>query len=676
MFSKKWTKVPCTLRFTIHTVDLKKPTDSEFQLSWSRGDSKGSTDKVVHDENNKLQFNSEFECKCTMYISQSEGVRPKNVKLTLTRFLKRKDSKVYGKLTFDVGKYYGKNEVTRELIEMETGRSTAPVLDMSLILYVKGSEANLANGEENDMSFIGEARTKVAIDQWDMTEGESDIDRLTKDDVSETSEESSKKKGHKKKSKKKSHKHKNSDLSADTQDQKEEKDENEAAKPNEENNTEAQISTEKGDEQSNPEVVNEEKLEEGEDKPESKKDKKKKDKKKEKKKKHKKDKSNKDEEPSPKEDVAEQGEAPDTQGLEPVEEPPKTEIPNESDPTEVIKPEIIETPIEQEPKTEETQIEHLTHEEDEENDMEFIDYLSSVIMEDWSKPDTLFLIIKLFVDFGFFSKLPFSEYQSSMTIIEHSFSSSKQNVNARFVVGYSLCSFAVSHPEYEEKRVKCFTNMIEVHMTQFQKQILAPHIRQSVLLMNRFSTAKFEDISLLEDFNEIFGNVSSQLNFPDPIKRHLSEEFKKQFDRFALIKVIDNPNRFTFTNAIIWNTFLTTLDSDAHLTFKLLREGISALIMAPNIAKSPTLADEICSDLSKVLVAYILMNYIPDDVLNQPINPLLFIMNNNIEGISTPQIEELPTTFTYKDTANKLHVNEEYKFSENSMKKYPFLHTH
>ncbi|KAH0793910.1 hypothetical protein GPJ56_002122 [Histomonas meleagridis] len=140
-------------------------------MKWERGDSKGSTDVLYQEEDNKLPFDSEYECPCTMYINKSDGsVRPKLVTLTLKRFEKGRKNKVYGKLRVDVAPFYGLGSVANISKEMETGRSKAPLLHASFSFSVQGNEESANEADMNDVSFVGRVEPRIPIASWDVSE--------------------------------------------------------------------------------------------------------------------------------------------------------------------------------------------------------------------------------------------------------------------------------------------------------------------------------------------------------------------------------------------------------------------------------------------------------------------------------------------------------------------------
>lgn len=184
--NNKYTKIPCTLHWTIHNVDLKQKQKGNFELEWARGSHKGQTDRIPCDDDFKVNYESNFEIPCTMFVHKDDqSIRAKQLKITLKRFVDKSLPKVYGKLTLDLGKYYARQlemqasngdqqpQPIKEDIEMETGRSIAPILSSTFNIEQVG-KIEIGDVDQNDISYAGGTvdKMKTAIDDWDVTENE------------------------------------------------------------------------------------------------------------------------------------------------------------------------------------------------------------------------------------------------------------------------------------------------------------------------------------------------------------------------------------------------------------------------------------------------------------------------------------------------------------------------
>ena len=134
----------------------------------------------------------------------------------------------------------------------------------------------------------------------------------------------------------------------------------------------------------------------------------------------------------------------------------------------------------------------------------------------------------------------------------------------------------------------------------------------SDFLINRFSTATFDFNSLLIDFKEILFYVRKSLKTPQPLFNYLMEIYLNKFDNLLANKIITNPERFLFGNAIIWNSFLSAFENDERVSLSYSREVISSLIMIENFSLQPQVKEDIAPNLSPETIAFILKNYHSD----------------------------------------------------------------
>jgi hypothetical protein len=112
----------------------------------------------------------DFEVKVTIYISKTDGqIRPKKLNFVLRRFPDSHDPVIYGKLTLDVARYYRNREAVHECVEMESGRSVAPILNATFLIVPAGLSTD---GFESDQSYVEELAPRHALAEWDRTEVE------------------------------------------------------------------------------------------------------------------------------------------------------------------------------------------------------------------------------------------------------------------------------------------------------------------------------------------------------------------------------------------------------------------------------------------------------------------------------------------------------------------------
>jgi hypothetical protein len=163
------------------------------------------------------------------------------------------------------------------------------------------------------------------------------------------------------------------------------------------------------------------------------------------------------------------------------------------------------------------------------------------------------------------------------------------------------------------------------------------------MLTNRLSTAKFHLESLIADCKVIFRRALANLNFSPDINRFLTFCFLAEFQKRAVNKIIENPERFNFSNSMIWNTAITVLQSEMDLELSWLREVILAINMAQKITDNPDLVTEICPHVPLPVVCFILHRFLPDSNLPTPLDTFQFMGHFQIfiqpESITMPEPE-------------------------------------
>ena len=597
MHRNKWKKASCTLHWTVHRIDLKNKVSGDFELQWARGGSKGQTDKVKCDDLNQLVFESKFEIKCTIYIGKSDGnIRAKLLKIALKRYRSEKNSKVYGKLTLDVSKYFGKGEVAEE-IEMESGRSTAPIMKTTLSFVQDTEIVDAGNIDEKDISFAGETQDKMktALDEWDVTEyvavekekhrhKHKDKNRRGKVkeeiDIDEASDEGKHRKSKKKKSKHAEgtsrHKHKRSKSNSNDQ-------EKEAESENEEKNITVP-------EENDASVSNNEEYE-------------------------------KDDE---KEKVGEQSQNEESEKIDEKDEVDE-EIQNQENEEENNVSDKIETPSSKE--------------------INYYEIIKKVLSKTWALPDPA-----TYIDeneeipfpppvFPFFSVLLYSNAfseNSDHNIIDFFFENYSHALffdhctnRDRLLVDLILL-FLAKKQNNSSYFIEKMNGFVEKSINSF----LTPILQKFDVLINRFSTAKFEMDPLLNDFKHVFNGVKYHFTFTKGINQLLTITFLAKLDYKISIKLIANPSRFLCSNAILWNSFISAFTSDERIELKIIRQFVSVFIMVQGLSQDPSIREEIADSIPPEIILFIMKNYHPDILLPDPIETVKFASKYKLRSVN------------------------------------------
>jgi hypothetical protein len=195
----------------------------------------------------------------------------------------------------------------------------------------------------------------------------------------------------------------------------------------------------------------------------------------------------------------------------------------------------------------------------------------------------------------------------------------------RFLTPIVLLNLARSMPGLQRPRVSQFVSVLQPFVTSGARRLLRQHETNLEMIANRFSTAKFDLQSLLDDVREIVAAVRGSLTFPRELNTLLMDYYIALFQQRAANKILANPARFTFSNAMIWNGFVTALESDLKLSVPLLRDVVIAVNMAPNIAERPEIAKEVCPSLTITTITFVLLMFVPDDVFPRPLAPFNFM---------------------------------------------------
>jgi hypothetical protein len=194
--------------------------------------------------------------------------------------------------------------------------------------------------------------------------------------------------------------------------------------------------------------------------------------------------------------------------------------------------------------------------------------------------------------------------------------------------------------DWSLERVERFTTRLVSILNRLSRTILNTMLREFELLCNRFATAKFQAEALIADFNRVLGAVKAALAFPSSVSAYFFAQFAALLDAKMLNKLIANPSRFTFTNAIEWNTFVTGIDFTEGLNLRLLKQAVGVLMMGKNLTDPGTLdvtVEAVCPDLNPKLTFFLLKNFQPDAMMPDPIDAGVFRKRYQVQDVPTVQ---------------------------------------
>jgi hypothetical protein len=594
---RSWDKVPCTLHWKLVSVDLKKYVKSEFQMSWSRGGSaKGQSDTRRPDRDGLIVFDCDFEAKATVFISRADGqIRPKKLSLILRRFPDSHTSVIYGKLSIDVGRYYRSKDPVQESMEMESGRSTAPVVTAVFHMVQVGKSTD---GSERDNSYYEEDPQRVPLSDWDKTETE-------RPPIPEDEPVKKKRKKHRKTGRNE----------AEALGPARRRSAPEAPAPATSSETAPALSdmpqvpseASLGLRLAIPDVPD---LDDGKKRRRGKKKK-------------------------------EEIEVPDLDALLPSEPDPE---PDDRDITQLIRG-VLARPWEG------------FYDKvflDSSRKFPFPPAIFPIfaiirhtrLFDPSVVPDEQFAdVIDIF--FEELDEAPLSADNSA----EHRF--------LTFLLVALLIDRDAKNEGWDQLRVGRTLNRFIVVLNQAARAVLAPVLRNFEVLCNRFATAKFEVDPLLDDFRLVLDGVYTSVEFPPAVTRYLMEHLVALLDAKMLNRIIANPGRFLFANGVVWNTFITAFEGVTSFNFKYLRQAVFVLMMAKNLTDRDAidgLIESVCPDLDKILIFNFLKNYHPDAMLPEPINFRAFGDKFGIKDVSTLQAVVPLVVQSFRSAAAHLHL--------------------
>jgi hypothetical protein len=173
---------------------------------------------------------------------------------------------------------------------------------------------------------------------------------------------------------------------------------------------------------------------------------------------------------------------------------------------------------------------------------------------------------------------------------------------------------------------------------------------------------------------EVLDRVNRSLQFGREINKLLLSHLILDFQVKTANKMFANPARFMFSNAIVWNGFVTAVDLDLRISLPLLREVVLAVNMAPMIAENPPLAKDICPSIPLNVVAFVLMTFTPDEDFPKPIDPMKFMETFEIWGLPPDMNLPEPDASEFVPLVGlKWERWRKWRLDGETLEKFPFL---
>jgi hypothetical protein len=568
----RWKKVPSVIRWTFHAVDLHEAVPGDFSISWQRGDSSGQTDPMRADPNHRLLLNAHFECACKLYVDKKTGQpRPKKIKVILTRHLSASETKVYGNLPIEVGQYMGAKSGVTLALEMESGRDHPPTLHVSISIHRAGEEVAATTADSWDQSFMEETPAHVPLAAWDT--GADPTPRKASGDDDKR-------------------RHRRQPDSAEKPIRARVQ-----SMPPGDMEVELDLAAATVSPLAGPPEAGPPKVQIAPEKPAP-------------------------APPPPAEDIVRRkprkgiARAQSTSieamlGRKPAHEPGPSAV--EAAEPAPVRETVIETPQ---------------------------DFLRNIVVRNWPEP----LSPPQFLPGLPYPSLVFPLFAGLLHQKLFDAGNGEFEVNSDLIVGelerkdlapkqkfftlvalFLLVTEEQSMADADRQKILAFSQRLRALIDQQSLRVLQSQLAQTDVLVNRFATAVFHLQHLLKDFRDVTQLVRRGFKYGDVLNRFLMNLFLSLFERKLVNKLLQNPARFNFQNAVIWNSLVNAYENDERVPLPLLREAISGLMMAANIAKDPSLIPEICPSLPPIVCVFFCKHFHPDETVTHPINcaPLL-----------------------------------------------------
>lgn len=154
--------------------------------------------------------------------------------------------------------------------------------------------------------------------------------------------------------------------------------------------------------------------------------------------------------------------------------------------------------------------------------------------------------------------------------------------------------------------------------------ILEKSLDKTEVYVELFSEANFDQTKLLNGFHEIFEANKSAFKFGEVINEFLITRFTELVEEKMLNRIIAKTDKFTFGNAIKWNSFLIALEKENNIHMKIIHQAVSSFIIIESIAKTPILSTEVCPDISPSLISFFITHLKCDEHIQNLPKPAKF----------------------------------------------------
>lgn len=206
----------------------------------------------------------------------------------------------------------------------------------------------------------------------------------------------------------------------------------------------------------------------------------------------------------------------------------------------------------------------------------------------------------------------------------------------------SCSALARSQPDLDATRVKAFLEKIKPSLEIAARRVLAPVAPKIDAIHAAFGASKFSVEKLVKDAKEFLAALNQQGTLSPQANALLILFGRGMFEHRLISAIINSP--LTALRAVQWRSFVTAIESESGLEFPMLSQVTIAVNMADTIAKHPEIGNEICPNLPKLTIAFILKNFkVEDPKLPERLDPAAYLTANGIKEVLQSDIPYSPS---------------------------------
>jgi hypothetical protein len=228
--------------------------------------------------------------------------------------------------------------------------------------------------------------------------------------------------------------------------------------------------------------------------------------------------------------------------------------------------------------------------------------------------------------------------------------------------------------DFSVQRSRAFFNAVIPLLKGTVRSVLEPYAIRMKAICNQFISGKFDLDTLLHDFTEIVGAAEQALPFNVKLNSLIHEQFLLDFEVSVIDRLVGSDSQFTFEKAIVWSSFLTTLEADFSIPLPYLQELVRAMNMVPAICEEPELTLELCPSLPLATVAFLVAHFVPDNLHPESLTPDLILAKCGLQSVPTEPIVPPPAFMRFVPVSDIPWENwTECKFEPGAHQAFPFL---